>query len=47
MCHFSNAPTQAEIVNAELNLAMHSPYSFTCVDELLCYESMPDKKEAV
>ena len=44
-CHFSNAPTHAEIVNAELDLALHSPYSFTCVDELLCYESMPEKQD--
>jgi hypothetical protein len=36
---FSNAPTHDEIVNAELFLAMHSPYSFVGVD-LLCYESM-------
>ena len=37
--HFSNAPTHDEIVNAELFLAMHSPYSFGGED-LLCYESM-------
>ena len=37
--HFSNAPTHDEIVNAELFLALHSPYSFGSED-LLCYESM-------
>jgi hypothetical protein len=37
--HFSNSPTHDEIVNAELFLALHSPYSFGGED-LLCYESM-------
>jgi hypothetical protein len=47
VCHFSSLPSQSEIVDAELNLALHSPYSFTCVDELLCFESMPSEAKTI
>jgi hypothetical protein len=39
--HFSNSPTSEEVINAELFLAMHSPYKFTQEEDLFCYESMP------
>jgi hypothetical protein len=38
--HFSNTPTHDEIVEAELFLALNSPYSFAGEEDLLCYESM-------
>ena len=44
--HFSNSPTSEEVINAELFLAMNSPYQFNENDDLLCYESMPSMKEA-
>jgi hypothetical protein len=37
--HFSGSPTSSEVVNAELYLALHSPYIFE-EDDLYCYESM-------
>ena len=40
LSHFSNSPVLSEIVNAELYLAMHSPYAFEDED-LFCYENMP------
>ena len=48
LSHFSNAPTSSEVVNAELYLAMHSPYTFDEEGEdLFCYESMPAEVEVV
>jgi hypothetical protein len=44
LCHFSNAPKNAKIVDAELHLALNSPYAFGD-DSLLCYESMPSHEE--
>ena len=42
LSHFSNSPTSSEVVDAELYLAMHSPYSFDKAGEdMFCYESMP------
>ncbi len=37
--HFSDSPTPSRIVNAELQLALHSPYVFGDED-LFCYEIM-------
>jgi hypothetical protein len=40
--HFSNSPTHSEIVDAELALALGSPYTFDdSHEDLFCYESMP------
>lgn len=39
--HFSNSPTPDELVDAELSLAMSSPYTFNNDSDLFCYESMP------
>ena len=44
LCHFSNSPKKSQIVDAELHLALNSPYSFGD-DSLLCYESMPSREE--
>ena len=41
LVHFSNSPTHTEVVDAELFLALNSPYTFTDED-LFCYEGMPD-----
>ncbi len=38
--HFSNSPTPEELIDAEISLAMSSPYTFNDND-LFCYESMP------
>jgi hypothetical protein len=39
--HFSGSPTSSQIVNAELRLALHSPYVFGSAEEdLFCYETM-------
>ncbi len=47
LIHFSNAPTPSEIVDAELYLALNSPYTFNVdEDDLFCYESMPFAMQA-
>ena len=39
--HFSGKPTSSQIVDAELWLALHSPYIFNPMEEdLFCYETM-------
>ena len=45
LAHFSNFPTQREVVTAELALAMNTPFSriMSPESELLCLESMPPR----
>jgi hypothetical protein len=43
--HFSNSPTSEEVINAELSLAMNSPYRFKDDEDLFCYESMPSSAD--
>ena len=40
--HFSNSPTNQEVVNSELEVAMHSPMILSDLD-LFCYETMPPR----
>lgn len=45
--HFSESPTSDDIIDAELYLALNSPYIFGAEEEdLLCYERMPPKSES-
>ena len=42
--NFSNNPSNTEIVNAELEVAMHSRMIFSGKVDLFCYETMPERE---